>query len=84
MDLIIDIFAWTLNFWGGHTGNTSKQQKIAATSEDFLSEDDFEAVLPLSHVTTMVLTFLRQLRRSLWIKKITNPPSINNSKKVGY
>ena len=30
---------------GGHTRNTSKQRKMAAFREDFLSEDEFEAVL---------------------------------------
>ena len=41
----VDIFAWTWNFWRGHTENTSKQQHMAASNEDFLSEEDFEAVL---------------------------------------
>ena len=34
---IVDIFAWDRN-WGGRTGNTSKQRKMA-------SENDFEFVL---------------------------------------
>ena len=46
MGRIVDIFAWTWNFWVGQTGNTSKQQEIAAFSEEILSENDFEAVLP--------------------------------------
>ena len=47
MGCIFDIFAWTWNFWGGRTENTSKQQKIAAFGENFLSGDDFEAVLAM-------------------------------------
>ena len=42
---IDDTFAWTWNFWGGRTGNTSKQWEMAAFSEEFLSEKDVEAVL---------------------------------------
>ena len=33
------------SFCGSCTGNTSKQQKMAASSEYFLSEDDFEGAL---------------------------------------
>lgn len=42
---IVDNFAWTWNFWSGRTGNTSKQWEMAASSENFLSEDDFNAAL---------------------------------------
>ena len=39
------IFAWHRN-WDGHTGNTSsKHQEMAAFGEEFLTENDFEAVL---------------------------------------
>ena len=38
MDRIVDIF-------GGRTENTSKQQKMVSFIEEFLSENDFEAVL---------------------------------------
>ena len=44
---IIDIFAGIWNFWGGHTGNTSKQQKMAAFSENFHNKEEFEAVLTI-------------------------------------
>ena len=43
----VDICAWTWNLWCGCTGNTSKQGKMTASSEDFFSEDDFEAVLAI-------------------------------------
>ena len=46
----------------GRTGNTSKQQKMVVFSEEFLSENQFEGVLAISVVLTMVSTFLRQLR----------------------
>ena len=36
-----------LHFWSVCTGNTSKQQKIAAFSLDVLSGDSFEAVLAI-------------------------------------
>ena len=42
---IDDTFAWTWNFWGDRTRNTSKQWEMAAFSEEFLSEKDVEAVL---------------------------------------
>ena len=45
MGRIVDIFAWTWNFARVCTRNTSKQQKIAVSSEGFLSEDDFNAAL---------------------------------------
>ena len=46
MSSIVDIFAWTWNFWGGcGTRKKSNLQKMAAFSEDFLSEDDIEAFL---------------------------------------
>ena len=55
---------------------------MAAFSEDFISENDLETVLVTLCFMTMVLTLLKQLRRSLQIKKIiTNSPSINISKK---
>ena len=50
--------------------NKSKQQKMAAFSEEFLIENDFEVVLSTSVVMTMVPTLLRQLRRPLHMKKI--------------
>ena len=45
MGRIVDIFAWTWNFGRVCPENTSKQQNIADSSEDFFSEDDFNAVL---------------------------------------
>ena len=42
MGRIVDIFYWT---WIGRTGNTSKQQKMAASNEEFICESGFEAVL---------------------------------------
>ena len=42
---IVAIFAVTWNFWGGRTGITSKQQKMAAFSQELLSENDFETAL---------------------------------------
>ena len=57
--------------------NKSKQQKMAAFSEEFLIENDFEVVLSTSVVMTMVPTLLRQLRRSLQIKRIiSNAPYV--------
>ena len=38
-----------MKFWGGHIGNTSKKPKMAAFSENFLSGDDFAAVLAISY-----------------------------------
>ena len=35
------------SFWDGSTGNTSKQQKMAAFSDNFLSGDGFESVLAI-------------------------------------
>ena len=45
MGRIVNVSSWTWNFWGDGTGNTSKQQKIAAFNEKFQGENDFEAVL---------------------------------------
>ena len=54
---------------------TAKNGCFHCFSEEFLSGNDFQAVLPLFVVTTMVPTLLRQLRRLLQIKKIvTNVP----------
>ena len=41
----VGIFAWIWHFWGSCAENTSKQQKVAASSQNFLSENDFDAVL---------------------------------------
>ena len=46
-------------------------------SEELLSENNFEAVLTISVVMTMVPTLSREFRRSLQIKKIiTNAPRV--------
>ena len=44
MGRIVDIFARDRN-WGGRTGDTSNHRKMAASGEEFLSENDFNAVL---------------------------------------
>ena len=62
--------------WGGRAGNTSKQQKMAASSEQFLSEKDSEALFCFSHFL-LEATLLRKLRRSLQVKGITtNAPCV--------
>ena len=47
-----------------------KIAKTVACSDDFLSGDEFDAVFPFSVLMSMVRTLLRQLRRSLELKKI--------------
>ena len=42
---MVGIFIWTWNFWSGRAANKSKQQKVSASSVDFLSENDFEVDL---------------------------------------
>ena len=62
------------------TGNTSKQRKMAASTvsvNNFLVKMTLRLFYPLSVVAAMVPTLLRQLRRSLQIKKIiTNAPRV--------
>ena len=43
--IIFLLFSVLVGSWGGRTGNTSKQQRMSASSEDFVSEDNFDAVL---------------------------------------
>ena len=45
MGYIVDVSSETRTFWSGRTGNTSKQQKIVAFSENFLNEDNFKDIL---------------------------------------
>ena len=42
--VIFLLFSVLVGSWG-RTGNTSKQLRMTASSEDFVSEDNFEAVL---------------------------------------
>ena len=56
---------------------TSKKQKMAPFSEEFLSENDFKAVLTAFCCYEFVSTLLRQLRRSLYMKNIIrNAPCV--------
>ena len=57
-----------------------KTAKNIGFCEELFSENDFEAVLPLSVVMNMVSTFLRQFRRSSKIKNsITKAPRVLQS-----
>ena len=70
--LTVDIFAWTWNFWGGGTENTSKQRKIVAfICEELLSENDFEAV---SATFCCYDHGANASSEELQIKSITNAP----------
>ena len=67
---IVDTFAWTWNIGFDCTENTSKQQKMAAFMRNWSVKMTLKLFEPLSVIMTMTPTLLRQLRRSLQIKKI--------------
>ena len=68
------IFSFELEIFGVAVQRNGKNGDF---SEGLLSENNFEAVLTISVVMTMVPTLSREFRRSLQIKKIiTNAPRV--------